>query len=88
MPNQSERDKLIESARSNEKMAEWAAFVGMMFLVVALCYGAIEIYRKGLRVSKDKSVKGPTATILAVVLLLACLGIVAYGLFGWPGFLR
>jgi hypothetical protein len=83
-----EYQKLIESAREHQRIGELASFAGMVFLALALFYAAFDVYRKGLKISKTRTLTGTPANVLAIALVVVGVGVVVFGLFFWPGLLR
>jgi len=88
MDSQTKINQLLESARSNQRIAEWAVLIGLVFVLIALLVWAIQVWRKGLKITGNKTMTGTPARILAVVLAAIALGIAAYGVLIWPGFPR
>lgn len=85
MDNQTKINQLLESARSSQRIGEWAVLIGMAFVLVALLFWAIQVYRKGLKIDKTRTMTGTPAKILAVVLALIAVGVGCYGIMIWPG---
>ncbi len=85
MDSKAQVNKLLESARANQRIAEWAVLIGIGFVLVALVFGAFQVFRKGLKITKTRTLTGTPAKILAVALAAFALGIAAYALLVWPG---
>jgi hypothetical protein len=63
--------------------ADWPGFV-----LVALLVWAIQVWRKGLKITGNKTMTGTPAKILAVVLALLALAVCCYAFLVWPGIPR
>ena len=85
MDNQSKVNQLLESARSSQRIGEWAVLIGIAFVLVALLFGAFQVYRKGLKIDKTRTLTGTPAKILALVLVLIAAGVGCYAALVWPG---
>jgi hypothetical protein len=88
MDNQTKINQLIESARSWQNIAEWAVRIGILFFVVAFLCGAWGIHRKGLKMSKTKTLTGTPVTVIALLMVAAALAVPVIGIFVWPGLPR
>jgi predicted transporter len=88
MDNQTKINQLLESARSNQRIGEWTVLIGMAFVLVGLVVWAIQVWRKGLKITGNKTMTGTPAKILAVVLAAIAVGIAAYASLVWPGLPR
>jgi len=85
MDQQSKIKELIESARSSQRIGEWAVLIGMAFVVIALLGWAFQVYRKGLKITASKTMTGTPAKILAVLLAVLAVGTGVIGILVWPG---
>ncbi|HMF15636.1 MAG TPA: hypothetical protein VKE98_00445 [Gemmataceae bacterium] len=85
MDNQSKINELLESARSSQRIGEWAVLIGIAFVLIALLGWAFQVYRKGLKINASRTMTGTPAKILAVFLALLAAGIGVLGIFVWPG---
>jgi hypothetical protein len=83
-----DRNKLLESARESQRIAEWAVLVGIAFVLIALLFGAFQVYRNGFKITKTRTLTGVPAKILAVVLAILALAVGAYGFLIWTGLPR
>lgn len=85
MDSKAQVNKLLESARANQRIAEWAILVAIGFVVISLLLGAIQVYRKGFQISKTRTLTGTPATILAVVLAVFAITVGCSAFLVWPG---
>lgn len=88
MDPQAKARELMESARRTQTIGEWAALIGLAFVLITLLVGAFFIHRKGLKISEGYTLKGRGATILAVGLALASIGLAVWGAIFIKGLFR
>jgi hypothetical protein len=79
MDPQADYKKLIESAQRSQSVGQWAVLVGLVFILLALLYGCYEIHRKGLKISQSRTLTGRPATVVAVLMAVAAVGMAVCG---------
>ncbi len=52
-------------------MAELAFWIGAMLFI----YGGVDVLRKGLKISKSKTISGSAATVVGIVLIIVGIAI-------------
>jgi hypothetical protein len=78
-----QRDKaaeLIESAKSNQRIAATAVQVAACFVGLACVWAGVSAYRKGFKISESKRVEGGAALGIAIGLALLGIGVAVGGI--------
>ena len=74
-------EELIESAKSNQRMAALAVQIAACFVGLACVWAGISAYRKGFKISETKRLEGGAALAVAIGLALLGVAVAVGGIF-------